>query len=263
MKKIVSIVLVLLFLMTIFSACGLPLVPPNLPAAPNAPGSAESAAPAGTEPAAPAEGSGTPSGSYGKYIDLKGKAFERISAKIEEKPELALYSMTLLPFTMVDLSLLPLSVMTSDSAAAAAALSMMGMKDVKLDTSGGKYSVTYTDSEGNKITQTCLYDAATDSVQSTIADQTGKETMFFEYVKVGSGYAAQYYSVGDDENDVYTAFFDESNISAFGIQKANARPASIFKNTGVTLDLVKQGDTYMILQDGKLLVHDQGQDKTY
>jgi uncharacterized protein YceK len=65
--------------------------------------------------------------SYAKFAELKGAAYERISEKLSasEDMEISMVSMAMLPVVMIDLSLLPLTVLTSDPSGSAAALGMM------------------------------------------------------------------------------------------------------------------------------------------
>lgn len=259
MKKLVSLALALILLLASLTAC-------------TTPASANTKAPIATveatETAEPTEApvtgtAGSPAESFAKYMQVKATAYDRLSKKMEGNEELALYGMVLLPVSLVDLTLIPLSAMTADAAAGQAALEMLGMKDIKIDNAGGKFSITYTDSEGKKATQTATYDAATESVQSSVNDETGKEILFFEYVSTGSGYAAQYYMVDETGTTVITAVFDDSSLVAFGLKSVTEKPASIYKNSGVTVDLVKDADTYLILDGDKLTVHDENGDKTY
>jgi hypothetical protein len=259
MKKTFAVILALLLAIGMFAGCnGNP--GPNAPAASKAPQ-------ANGNDATPAPVSGSKTGklsdSYNTYLEVKSAAFERLTKEMETNSDLAMMGMTFLSITLVDLTLIPMTVVSEDSSAAGIGLGILGMKDVKVTNNGGVYTITYTDSNDKKMKQTCQYDAGTDSVQSTISDESGNETMFFEYVKVGSGYAAQYYSVGDNGAEIMTAFFDATSMAAFGVQKASAKPASIFRNSGVTVDLVKGADTYAIMDGDKLTIHENGADKTY
>lgn len=254
MKKAMTVAISMLLLVSLLAGCG------------GKPGPVTSADPGGT-PAADKPASGgkasTPSESFTAYMEAKNLAYERLSAKIDENEELGLYGLTLLPFVMMDLTLIPITALVGDDAAGAAALSMLGMNGVEIDRAGDTFTITYTDNEGKKTVQTCSYDAATDSMQSSITDDTGKETMFFEYARTGKGYAAQYYAVSDDGTQVYTAFFNDTDMAAFGIKATEEKPASIYKNGSVTVDFVKGADTFIMLDGDKLTVHDDGEDKTY
>ena len=173
-------------------------------------------------------------------------------------------AMTLLPVSMVDLSLIPLTFLAADLQAASAGLAILGMNDVDIDKSGDQYTMTYADGDGNKVVQTCVYDKASDSIQTSIADAAGTETLFFESVRVGNGYASQYFTKNDDGTFTkITSFCDESNITAFGVESADSKPASIFKNNGMTVDFVKNGESYIILNGDTLTVFENGSEKTY
>ena len=209
---------------------------------------------------------GTPSESFSKYMDAKGKAYDRISDKIEDNDELSLsVGLTILPITMVDLTLIPLTVVGLDNQAGISALQILGMQNATISQNGSVYTITYKDNDGNTMTQTCEYDQATDSMRSVIKDSKGKEAMFFEYVKVGKGYASQYYMLDDQKNtySLITSFFDESNVVAFGIASAKKEPTSIFKNAALTKDFVVNKEAYFILENNKLSVLEKGKVKVY
>jgi hypothetical protein len=208
---------------------------------------------------------GTPAGSFSTYMDIKSKAYDRVSAKIEENEELSMsLGLAVLPVTMVDLALIPLTVVGLDQKTGEMALSSLGIQGVKIEQSGSVYTLSYKDDKGNTIKQTCEYDAATDSVKSSVIENN-KEIMYFEYVKVGKGYASQYFML-DEESGHYsliTGFFDESSIVAFGFEEATKKPSSIYKGTGITKDFVINDDTYFILENNKLTVLENGKTKTY
>jgi hypothetical protein len=223
-------------------------------------------APAGanaTSAPAVAGGASNVSDSFNNYMKVKGDALTRITNLTEKNTDLAMFALTLLPFSMIDLTLLPLTVLSEDSTAVAAALGVFGMTGIKIEKSGNTATITYTDSTGKKAMQTSQFDAATESLKSSLTDDTGKETLYFEYVRIGTGYAAQYYSVDSSGTQVYTAFFNNSDLSAFGVKTTSEKPASIFGNAGVTVDIVKSADTYIIAQGDKVTTHDNGVDKTY
>jgi len=208
---------------------------------------------------------GTPAGSFSAYMDIKGKAYDRFSAKLEENEDLsATLGLAILPITMVDLALIPLTVVGLDQQSSEMALSMLGIQGVKIEQSGSVYTISYKDDKGNTIKQTCEYDAATDSIKSAVIENN-KETMYFEYVKVGKGYASQYFMLdeGSGHYSLITGFFDESSIVAFGFKEATKKPNSIFKGAGITKDFVVNDDTYFILENNKLTVFENGKTKTY
>jgi hypothetical protein len=171
--------------------------------------------------------------------------------------------MSLFTVAAVDLSLIPLTVVSAGEGGEMA-LEMLGMTDINVTHNGNDYSVSYKDPEKGTVTQACKYDPATDSLQSTITDSTGKETMFFEYVRIGNGYASHYYmDNGDGTFTELTSFINDTDTAAFGIASASAQPASILGNTSLNEDFVKTAETYFILKGDSLKVFENGEEKTY
>lgn len=266
MKKAVILVMALAL---VFSLVGCATVKPQASDKPadvsaavsEEPGSNESTAP---EVSVPAGAPSDPSSSYNAYIQVKGEAYDRISKKLEDNEELYMsVGMSLFTVGMVDLTLIPLTVVSLGEGSETA-LEMLGITDVKITGSGNDYTVTYSDTENGTVTMTCKYDPATDSVQSTIKDGTGKEIMFFEYVKTGGGYASQYFmDNGEDGLMLVTSFVNDKDIAAFGIKTADSQPASIFGNTSLTKDFVVNDEAYFILEGDSLTLLENGEAKTY
>jgi len=212
---------------------------------------------------APSKNASTPAEAYEKYIDAKSKAFERLTSKIEEHEDLAFTAgLAILPITLVDLSLLPLTIVGMEGGEAA--LEMMGMGDINVDRSGDVYTITYTDPEGNTITQTCEYDAKADSMRSVISDG-GKDSLIFEYVYTGDGYASQYtvYSEDSGEYSHMKSYFNDTDFIGFGTQTVSGAPDSIFKKSGLTSDFVKSDESYFILEGDVMTIFMDGETKTY
>lgn len=245
MRKAISLVLVFAMVFVILAGCGIPNI--------------------GARNTQNSVSGGKASDSYETYFKAKESAYKRLSEKMEGNDELAMASLSLLPIVMVDLTLIPLTIVSSPEGAAA--LAILGYAGINVTGSGNDYTITYSSTENDQkktVTQTCKYDPASDSMQSKITDDDGKETMFFEYVKVGGGYASQYYF--DNENGTYMqikSFFNDTDTVAFGMETASAEPASILGNTSLTADFVKGGESYFILQGDALAVYENGAEKTY
>ncbi len=209
-------------------------------------------------------GFASPSESYAKFVELKGAAYERINDKLSnsEDMEISMVSMAMLPVVMVDLSLLPLTVLTSDPSGSAAALGMLGMSGVDVKMNGQDYVITYSNEDGEQLTQTSQYDKATDSLKSTLSTSEG-ESIYFEYTRVGDGYASQTFMKNDDGSYLLIkSYFDETNIAAFGIESADSKPASIIGNAaGLNKDFVKNDEMYTIFENDQLLVVQDGTEK--
>ena len=250
-KRVLALILVLIFTLAALSGCGAkisgdtgnpssqggppsntnkPTIDPQGGSADNTP---DSTPDIGETPGVSSPGGATPSDSYSRYIDMKTKAYERISAKINEHEELVLSAgMSLVSVGLVDMALLPLTIISLGSGAGAA-LGMFGYENVNIEQNGSMYAITYTDKEGIAVKQTCEYDAGTDSMRSAIS-QGGTETIYFEHVRVGDGYASQYlmYDQDSGEYSLIKSYFNDTNIVGFGLGSATGKPPSdLVKNT--------------------------------
>ena len=279
MKKIISIVMLLAIVVTMMAGCG--VKPSANQSSGNGGndgfgGSKTTSAPAASAAHSSSSGgssSGGSSGSpknasdgYTKYEDVKGTSYDRISDKIGENPELALTAgMSIVAVSMVDINLIFISVLTgTDPNSAKMALAVLGIKDADVKVSGDTYTLAYTDADGKKVKQTCKYNAAKDQMTSSTFDESGKETMFFEYTDLGNDtYASQYYSVTDGKGSIVLCYFNKTNISAYGMGDAKEKPASILNTSKFSEDFVKTASSYYILKDDKITVSDNGTVKTY
>ena len=281
MKKLTSLVLAtLLFLFAVTGCAANNPVSTNkpqqsssaasadkTPAASSSPAVSEESTPSTPEESASATSADTgtaasPADFYQKYLDAKSTAFDKISKKLDEKPELSLsVAMTFIAVSTVDLSMIGLTLMSPDSAAGAGVLGMLGMKDAKVDVNGNQYTLTFTDNDGKQSKQTCEFDPATQSIVSELFDASGKESLLFECVKTADGYASQYYKTGE-KNSIITCFVNSQTMS-FGICDGTAAPASIFKNTAVTADFVKNNELYMTMEGDKLTIIEKGKETAF
>jgi len=195
-----------------------------------------------------------PSESYQAYLDTKSKAVDRISDKIGEFDELAFsVGMALFPLLFVDMAFIPITMIGMDKAAA----NFLGF-EVKQN--GSVYTITY-EENGEKMTQTCDYDVKTDSMRCTIT--TGdKETIYFEYARVGSGYASQYTTREGDGYSLNRVFCDDNSIG-IGMQTVTSPPQSIFKDNKVKLGFVENDASYFILEGDTLIIFKDGEKKVY
>ncbi len=208
-------------------------------------------------------GSTVPAEAYAQYVEAKGKAFDRINAKLEENQELYLsLGMVIFPIAMIDISLIPLSFIGADGAAA---MSILGAEGVKMEQSGNTYTLSFQDDQKRLVSLICEYDPATDSMRAE-STQDGEELLFFEYARAGDGYASQYFVWdGDAKNYSWiTSFFDSGDLAAFGITTVTQKQASIFQGgSGLHADFVHNKDSYFILEGGVLTVMQDGAVETY
>lgn len=269
MKKIATIIVLFVMMLSMLSGCF--MFPKKFAGPPEssqsgigqdaqATGSAEqdSSDPASLAPATnPAQG-------YNNYIAVKGDAYDRVSDAAEKSDTLAFtVSMNMVGMTFIDLYLIPLTVFGTDAQAVQMALGFFGLKDVEYNGVGNEFSVSYTNSDGATIKQTCTYDPAKDQMTSTVYEADGKVSVFFEYVNQGNNtYASQYYYLSNGSYQVMRAYFDQDNVAAFSTVTAAEEPASILGKTGLNEDFVKNSESYMILKDGKITVFDKGTTST-
>ena len=206
----------------------------------------------------------TPADSYSKYVEVKGAAFERLTDKIGQHDELAMTAgMAILPITMIDLALLPLTIVGMEGGEAT--LEMLGMKNIDVKQDGDVYTITYTDPEGKTLTQTCEFDAKTDSMRSVISDGD-KESLTFEYVNTGKGYASQYVVLSEESGNysLMKSFFNDTGFVGFGTKEdVKGEPDSIFKNTKLTSDFVENEETFMTLDGDVMTVFMDGETQTF
>lgn len=277
MKKAISILLAICFLL--FGAVGCagpkqileavqnakgdqttPMAIPEVPAAENI---VEEVTHDLDESAATSAPSASLGDAYSKYATAKSVAIDRITSKMNENQDLSVsMGMDILPIIMVDLSLVPLSVigMEADSMA----LSMLGIQDAKIKQEGNGYSLVYQDDEVRTVELFCEYDPASESLRSTTT-RDGVELLTFEFCQVGSSYAAQYYLWDETTKDysLITNFFDDDSVVAFGMTTVTEKQGSIFKGSGYSTDFVLNKEAYWILDGNKLTVFEDGEVKTY
>ncbi len=209
--------------------------------------------------------SGTPSDSYAKYLEAKSAAMEKIYDKLDENPDETWgISLAFLPITMVDLSLIPLSVFTStDSAVITGALEFFSFSNIDFNVSGNTYSLSYDDGSGSKTSLICEYDPDNGSISSSMKDGNGTEIMFFELIENDNGYISQYY-YPDEYSGEYTllkGFFND-DVIAYGIKATNSKPASIIgSNQGV--GFIDDCDTKIIMEGDSLTVVEDGTETVY
>ncbi len=192
----------------------------------------------------------TPAASYQRYLDAKSAGYESISARMDASEGLAITaSMEILAVSMIDLQVIDLVFVTDDTDASEAAANMMGLVDLSVQQSGEDFSVTYTGANSEKFATNGKYDAATDSISCTWT-KDGQETLMLEYVKFGSGYAAQYYITDGQDTSVIKVIADREDI-AIGMSGSKDRPASIYKSAPADFTFMDDCATVYMIVDGQ------------
>lgn len=198
-----------------------------------------------------------PAGSYVAYSEAKNLAFDNIATALGGDPEFynELQS-ALMTAANVDFSFV--SVMAVDgNEETVSMLEQLGFSGIKVERQEDGYVITFKGPDDKEYTQTCMYDASLDYMQSAAADSSGKETAFFEYVKAGDGYGAQYY-IGEAQYPLVNVFTG-ADVSAIGIGSSSGKPGTITGNAGLGPDFVKNCETYFILKGKELTVFYNGE----
>lgn len=208
--------------------------------------------------------SNAPAAAYEHYVELKGQAYDLISESIGEHPELVFSAgMALLGVVFIDLALIPLTLIGTEGSEFA--LALLGMEGFEIKQNGNVYTMTYSNGEGESMTQTCEYDPATDSMQSIMSvSGSSSDSMVFEYVKSGNGYVSQYVTSNEDGGNysVIKMYFDGNNV-AIGLDEVSSVPGSIFKKTGLNASFACSGQSYFLLEGDKLTIYENGETTVY
>jgi hypothetical protein len=123
--------------------------------------------------------------------------------------------------------------------------------NILIKADGSDYTVSYLEEGSFDATLACSFDKETDSFTGTI-DYYQETLLNFEYTKSGSGYAAQYWYTTDGTNyQRVFLYFDDANISAFGVAIVEGNPGSCLTGGPYSEEMVKNETCYMILKDGK------------
>ena len=261
MKKILCAVMILV-LMFSFSACG-SLIRRGIADALDDASNSQSSSSEKSSSSSNGKAS-SPSDSYGKYTEMKGIAYEKLNGKIYDNSEVLMtVGMTLMPIAFIDLTLIPLTMIGSEGGAAA--LAMLGMQNVDIKQNGNTYTVTYNTDEST-ITQTCEYDASSDSIRSVMSeDGNSLESLVFEYARSGDGYVSQYATYEEEKGgySLIKMYFNADGDMTLGVDSQSGLPDSIYKKSGLGSDFAKNDSFYLMLDGDSLTVLSNGETKTY
>ena len=202
-----------------------------------------------------------PGEAYNNFLTPKSIAIDCVSNPLRKvDPYGTLGYAALVPFVMIDVPLIPLQVVGVEGGAEMLGMmdfGSMDITDVKMTQNGNVYTATYKD-EGESVVLTCEYDPGTDSIKASV-EAGGAETVFFEYVRAGDDYAAQYYALGEEgEYQRITAYFNWSGMLLLSVENADQKPASIYKKTGLTASFVPESGSCISIVDRALKVVENG-----
>ena len=134
--------------------------------------------------------------SYSAFVEAKNAVVSNIVDGLTSNPELALVAFGLAEVIMLDVVLIPATVLGNGEMVTNAALGVLGFADIDYSEDGNNYTLKYKDNQGKSNTFTGTYDDSADSLICTIKED-GKEVLPQNTIKHPLG-MSQYHSVNDD-----------------------------------------------------------------
>lgn len=220
MKKYLSMLLAVLMLLA-FAGCG---GPPPAAIGDDIPSSDI----ADNQDTGSQGGSGTGytvSDSFNSFLAAKGDMIGKLSEGLSNNPDTVFSTFALLGVTMIDMSLVPVTVFGMGKEGAAATMAFFGASGFDYSESGNSYTISYKDEEGKTFSYQGTYNPAADSLVCS-ALENGVEIVSMEYYKTSFGYVAQYFVSGEEGNTIYQLSVS-GNDGVVGIIEAATKPASL------------------------------------
>lgn len=181
----------------------------------------------------------TPADSYGAYLDFKSDALEDLTDSIPE--ENFLLPLELLGFTMVDLTMIPVTFCGLDEVERSGLVFLYN--NFTYDYKDNKCILTF-EAENGKTRYETLYDSNRDSMQTKVFVDDNL-TFINEYIKYQDGYAAQYYLNNEEKNTVYRTIFRDKYIMTGIYEDFTSEPDSIYNSSGnLGEDWLNQGSSW-------------------
>ena len=169
--------------------------------------------------------SDTASAFYSAYMEAKSAVLTPLMDALGNNPDTMMSAMSFLGVTMSDLYLLPAMYFGLGETSVAAALAMMGAKDVTYNEQGNQYTVTYKDSNDKTVTLTGTYEKGKSLV--TVGSTDGTENVFAETYRTAFGYVGQFYIIADDGTASLYQVSVSGKDGVFGIVTGEPRPAPL------------------------------------
>ena len=169
----------------------------------------------------------TPQQSYAAYMEAKSGLTTALTDALADDPDYEMESMVLLGVVLVDIVIMPATVLGAGQEAAVTALGMFGATDVKYTQNGNRYTVTYKNQDGEAYEFQAKYDPAADALVCEVTSGGEDAGVYYEYRKAPFGYVGQIYTF---ESDVLTEAYQISvheNGGVIGIFESDKRPAAL------------------------------------
>ena len=186
---------------------------------------AEAGAAEESQQSAPDGASGTASAFYSAYMEAKSDVLSRLMDGLGNNPDTMMSAFSFLGISMSDLYLLPALYFGLGESSAAAALAMMGAKDVTYTEQGNQYTVTYKNSEDKESSLTGTCDKGNSLV--TVGSTNGKEDVFAETYRTAFGYVGQFYIIAEDGTATLYQIAISGTDGVFGVLTGADRPAAL------------------------------------
>ena len=232
MKKVLCMLMAVLFLVVVFSGCGGPTKPDPVPKNDNESlneSTVSKETPAVSEVAGGS--SDTDNGanlaeSYAAYLEAKNAVIVKITDGLSNNPDAGMAVLSFLGVGMTDLALMPISFFGMGQETMEMGLSMMGATDIQYTENGNNYTVTYSDKENKKYVYSGKYDPAADALTCTVA-ANGAESTYSEYRKTTFGYTGQYYFLNEDGTTSIYMIAVNGEDGIIGISTTPGKPAAL------------------------------------
>ncbi len=277
MRKILSSLLVLIFLAGIITGCAGGESQTKVPSGESETGSMQNT-PAENSKKSTEQGKATISGGYNAYEKARD-AFDQYTLEQSARDEVFAVNYGLV--CAFDLKIfeyvLPLSFIGQsvnstgryDEAMETSMLQAGWADDAKLtDNGGGSFLVTGTSGDGGAISISIEYNPDRDDLRLE-AQKDGEPALLFEYAKTSGGYAAQYYfkvitgydsSGAKEQMCVYKTIFNGQNGSCARFDGIDAEPETLLGNVSSEKDFISGATHWFTITDGEFTGKLNGKD---
>ena len=231
MKKYIAILLSLVLVFSLFVGCSKKdsaaeeVMPEAATAVQDSEAAEEEAASDAASEAPSGADADTASAFYGAYIEAKSNVVTKIMNGLGNNPDTVMTALSFIGATMSDLYLLPAMYFGLDESSVAAALAVMGAKNVVYEKNGNSYSISYLDSNDQDAVLTGTYDAGKSLI--CVGSTNGTENVFSEVYKTAFGYVGQFYYIADDGTTTLYQFAISGEDGVVGMVNGGERPAAL------------------------------------
>lgn len=190
----------------------------------------------------------TPSESFNRFLDAKGKGYDSLDDKMGNNMDVAL---ELLTMSMIDLETIAITLLTDDIESSKIAGDFLGMNGMNITYSNENFSFSYSGASDEVIAAEGKYDAKTDSL-TCVWTKDGNETLMLEYTMYNDGYAGQYFITAEDGKTSVIKVITDGDDIGVGMGNATEHPSSIYKAAPSDFSFVDGLSSIFVIQDGQV-----------